>query len=441
MAVMRMGHSKSIANNTGTASGSGMNPIFHDFLGMSCASDSPVVFAPKTVGHGGDARRSEASPSASASAGASSGGGRGPISTTSDLGSERQAGDHFDGVPFYGPKSDISGPEISNRLVGSKRSNSDSFMGSSRDGVPQIGPESLESSHLMKILRNGTGGDRPRRSSDEELFLGMQSLRPTSASLILQPPTGSRTDVNLSKWDRSVTMNVNPTVQYPLRAGQFAPFLHQVPPNRFKDANSGNAGPSNLSQPAADEGSRTGIKGSGILSSITANASGSVSERNPSGLLPSGNRPKSRTHILEPESSTAPSRLGSTSSSRQMTIFYGGQAHVFDDVHPNKADVIMALAGSNGGSWSTTYSPKSTVKPVGESTPNGENETGMAGNSMFPREFRGRLCLTGNPSQGYGSGDRILTLTGAPQGVNIPKDTRNPVKAAEPSTEEKRREV
>ncbi|XP_034684259.1 protein TIFY 8 isoform X3 [Vitis riparia] len=354
---------------------------------------------------------------------------------------ERQAGDHFDGVPFYGPKSDISGPEISNRLAGSKRSNSDSFMGSSRDGVPQIGPESLESSHLMKILRNGTGGDRPRRSSDEELFLGMQSLRPTSASLILQPPTGSRTDVNLSKWDRSVTMNVNPTVQYPLRAGQFAPFLHQVPPNRFKDANSGNAGPSNLSQPAADEGSRTGIKGSGILSSITANASGSVSERNPSGLLPSGNRPKSRTHILEPESSTAPSRLGSTSSSRQMTIFYGGQAHVFDDVHPNKADVIMALAGSNGGSWSTTYSPKSTVKPVGESTPNGDNETGMAGNSMFPREFRGRLSLTGNPSQGYGSGDRILTLTGAPQGVNIPKDTRNPVKAAEPSTEEKRREV
>ena len=87
MAVMRMGHSKSIASNTGTPSSSEMNPIFHDFLGMSCASDSPVVFAPKTAGHGGDARRSEASPSASASAGASSGGGRGPISTTSDLGS------------------------------------------------------------------------------------------------------------------------------------------------------------------------------------------------------------------------------------------------------------------------------------------------------------------------------------------------------------------
>ena len=77
-----------------------------------------------------------------------------------------------------------------------------------------------------------------------------------------------------------------------------------------------------------------------------------------------------------------------------------------------QADVIMALAGSNGGSWSTTFSPKSTVKPVGESTPNGENETVVAGNSMFPREFRGRLSLAGNPCQGFGSGDRILTLTG-----------------------------
>lgn len=69
-----------------------------------------------------------------------------------------------------------------------------------------------------------------------------------------------------------------------------------------------------------------------------------------------------------------------------MTIFYGGQAHVFDDVHPNKvillslclntfifklymnanvslqADVIMALAGSSGGSWSTDLSHKLKTK-------------------------------------------------------------------------------
>lgn len=60
-----------------------MRPMFHDFLGMKPSTDSPVVLLPK----GSDSRLTEASPSASASLGASSGGGRGPISTTSDLGS------------------------------------------------------------------------------------------------------------------------------------------------------------------------------------------------------------------------------------------------------------------------------------------------------------------------------------------------------------------
>lgn len=38
------------------------------------------------------------------------------------------------------------------------------------------------------------------------------------------------------------------------------------------------------------------------------------------------------------------SQHGLTSASRQMTIFYGGQAHVFDDVHPHKvrSDLHMA---------------------------------------------------------------------------------------------------
>ncbi|KAK9273070.1 hypothetical protein L1049_017877 [Liquidambar formosana] len=436
MAVLMMAHSKtSNANATTTASKDEVNPTFHDFLGMSCGSDSPVVLASKTAGFGGDAvRLSESSPAGSASVGASSGGGRGPISTTSDLGSERQVGNHFEGVPFYGPRNDLSGPEISNRLVGSKRSNSDSaFMGSSRDGIPQMGQDSLESSHLMKILRSGSGGERPRRSNDEESFFGMHPMRPTSASLILQPHTGRRTDANISKWDRSIPMNVGSAVQYPLRAGQFSPLMHQVPPNKFRDTN---AGPSIISQAAADEGSRTGIKGSGILSSI--NASGGVAERNPSGVLPSGSRPKSGTH-LEPESSTAPSRHGLTSASRQMTIFYGGQAHVFDDVHPNKADVIMALAGSNGGSWSTTFSPKSSVRPVSESyMPNGENEIGTASNIAFLREFRGRSSVIGNSSHGFSSGDRISTLAGGHQGGVVAKDTRNTVQIAEHSTEEKR---
>ncbi|XP_062163488.1 protein TIFY 8 [Alnus glutinosa] len=413
------------ANTSGNSASQGQQqqqlakPMFHDFLGMKKPADSPLGFSPKAAD----------SPSASASLGASSGGARGLISTTSDLGSERQVGNHLEGIPFYGPRSDISGHEISNRIVGSKRNNPDSaFMGSSRDGI--LDHDSLENSHLIKLLRNGAGGERYRRSNDDEVFFGMQSMRPTPASLVFQPPTGSRTDANVSKWERPMSMNVGPAVQYPPRGGQFAPILHQVHSNRVRDAT---AGPSIISQSAADEGSRTGIKGPVILSSI--NATSGVSERNSSAVLPSGNRQKSGTNVLEPESSAPPSRLGLTSGSRQMTIFYGGQAHVFDDVHPNKADVIMALAGSNGGSWSTTFSPKSTARPGGESNmPGGDNEAGMA----LSREFRGRLPATGVSNHGGGSADQTLTPSGGLQGSIIPKDTSNPGKAAEPNQEAKR---
>lgn len=67
---------------------------------------------------------------------------------------EKQVGNHLEGVPFYGPRSDLSGTEISNRLVGSKRSNSDSaFTGSSRDAFQMV-PDSYQNSHLMKVALN-----------------------------------------------------------------------------------------------------------------------------------------------------------------------------------------------------------------------------------------------------------------------------------------------
>ncbi|KAJ6994982.1 protein TIFY 8 isoform X1 [Populus alba x Populus x berolinensis] len=409
-------HNNSVYVNNSTATSQqqqkqDLKAMFHDFLGMKGTTDSPVVLAPKNK---------DGSPSASASLGASSGGGRGPLSSTSDLASERQAGNHLEGIPFYGPRSDISGPEISNRLAGSKRSNSDSAFTVSRDGIPQMAHDSIESLHLMKMLKNGGGRERPRRSNDDEVFYGMQPMRPSSASLILQPSAGSRLDANVSKQDRSIPMGIG---AYPPRGGQFVPFTHQVPTNRFRDTN---AGPSIVSQSAADEGSRTGIKGPGILSSI--NAGSGISEKNSSRGLPSGGKPKTGIHISEPESSNPSSRQGLTSASRQMTIFYGGQAHVFDDVHPNKADVIMALAGSNGGSWSTTYSPKPNASPSSESyvTSGGEYE------------LRGRLSVTGNSTQGVGSSDRISTPTGGHHGnIVIAKETRNAVQAGEPSNEEK----
>lgn len=150
----------------------------------------------------------------------------------------------------------------------------------------------------MQLLRNGAGGERHRRSIDDEVFFGMQPLRPTSTSLVFQPPTGSRTDATVSKWEWPTSMAIGPAVQYPPRGSQFPHILHQVPSNRFRDTT---AGPSNISQSAADEGSRTGIKGPGILSSV--NATSGASERNSSAMLPSGNRQKSGTNVLDPEAS------------------------------------------------------------------------------------------------------------------------------------------
>lgn len=83
-----------------------------------------------------------------------------------------------------------------------------------------------------------------------------------------------------------------------------------------------------------------------------------------------------------------------------------------------QADVIMALAGSNGGSWSTTYSPKSTVRPVGENfLASGDLEGRVAGNTASPQEFRGRLSVIGNTSHGTSSNDRISTPTGIPSSI------------------------
>lgn len=411
-----MAHKTSSTSNVNNADANQvLKPMFHDFLGMKPADSLPSLL-PKTTD--------------STSLSASSAAARPPISSTSDLASERQVGNHLEGVPFYGPRSDISATEISNRVLGSKRSNSDSAF---------MGHDSIDSRHLMnmKILCNGVAGERLRRMSDDEGFLGMPHLRPASASLILQPPGGNRIDLDSTKWERTLTINANSAV-YPPRGGQFVPFVHQVPSNRFKDANTG---PSIISQTAADEGSRTGIKGTGILS--CNHASSGVVEKNSSGVLSSGSRLKSGTHTSEPESSTPPSRQGLTSSNRQMTIFYGGQAHVFDDVHPNKADVIMALAGSNGGSWSTSYSQKSTMKPVNESKiPSGESEGGGTVNMAFPREFRGMLAAIGNTSQGTGSADRISKPGGGHQGQGggvTGRDTRNSIQAADPSNEENRR--
>ncbi|PWA70810.1 Tify [Artemisia annua] len=301
----------------------------------------------------------------------------GPNSNTSDMGFDKQVvGSHLIGVPIYGERSDLLVSEIGNQYAGIKRSNSDSvFLGSSSHGVPQTRADYADSSHLLK---------QPKA-------------------------TGAKADANGSIWDRAVPVNVGPVMQYPSRGGQDAPYAYAQLSSRFKEANV-----------AADEGSRTGIKGSGILSSV--NVGGAMVE-------PSSGKQKSAITLPEPGSSTPLRWQGSTSATCQMTIFYGGQAHVFDDVHPKKADAILDLAGSGGGAWSTNLSSNSAVKPhAGEAI----MMTGEPINSGLPfRNVRGRVYDAGNSS------DQMSLLPGGHNSF-LMTDARRPTRGvAEPCTEEK----
>jgi hypothetical protein len=89
-------HNNSVYVNNSTATSQqqqkqDLKAMFHDFLGMKGTTDSPVVLAPKNKDGSPSAsaapKNKDGSPSASASLGASSGGGRGPLSSTSDLAS------------------------------------------------------------------------------------------------------------------------------------------------------------------------------------------------------------------------------------------------------------------------------------------------------------------------------------------------------------------
>ncbi|KAH8954947.1 hypothetical protein BDL97_08G107900 [Sphagnum fallax] len=120
---------------------------------------------------------------------------------------------------------------------------------------------------------------------------------------------------------------------------------------------------------AEDEGSRTGLKtrsslvgllsSAGLLHDSAAPAAAAAAATGSSGP------PPSTPQRLKASSRSGGSMLPSghqvaSPTSRQLTIFYGGQAHVYDDIPPEKAQAIMALAGSNGRSWCTTYSPRPT---------------------------------------------------------------------------------
>lgn len=316
--------------------------LFHDFLG----SNKTAALASTSMS---DHKLPLDKADKPATASGSSAGGRGGLSSTSDLGSG--GGSHLDGIHLFGQRREASGSIMSNRFSGNKRSNSDSHI------TTQEQPEAL---HWSKLLRSGPG---------------------------------------------SHSMNV--ANQSPRGGGQISHLLHQLSSSRFKD--------DVVAQTAADEGSRTGMKGPRIMSSFTM--------PNPS-----------KVECFTPSSTGNRKEL--TSSTKQMTIFYGGQAHVFDDVHPNKADVIMALAGSSGGSWSTDLSQKLKTKNNTSDGPYKQGQMYEGGGSsretpFLAPEIRGRPVHQDTSNACHS----IFTQPGREhQGsiISRRRDTRDPVHISDP---------
>ncbi|KAK8948547.1 Protein TIFY 8 [Platanthera zijinensis] len=395
----------------GMMGGDNKKLIFHDFLAMSCENLPATVAAAPAEAATTSEVEAEASASASASAGVSSIG-HGLILGSGDPVSGKPALTNSEVFIIRGRKDNSPGPETSNSFSGRKRSNSDStYVAFTNDKIRSVCADTPDCSRSLKKLGKEAISDWSEKYPKDKVQFQMQSpLQPTS----VHSPLSSRPVLLPSKLEQSTPQNSCLVGHYSSRVAQSGIFSSYV----SKDVNFGAV---HMSQPAADEGSRTGIKGSGVLNTV-ASRSGPTERSMPS-VLPSSNRPNS-TQINEPYPSNPLRYHASENVGRQMTIFYAGQAHVFDDVHPNKAEVIMALAGSNGGSWSTTYLQKTDMFP----SP-GEVKVPNEDNIQRQISHPGRTTLTRDIQN--------LSPGGRPSGV-IVRDGRAAIQAPLPSTQSKR---
>ncbi|XP_027171565.1 cytochrome P450 81D1-like [Coffea eugenioides] len=85
----------------------------------------------------------------------------------------------------------------------------------------------------------------------------------------------------------------------------------------------------------------------------------------------------------------------------------------------------MALAGSSGGSWSTTFMPKTTSRPfTGENcTPSGKSNPGMTGSLVLQPEVHGKSSVRVNSSHELSSGTQREEM--------LKKDAKAPNHAAD----------
>lgn len=271
----------------------------------------------------------------------------------SEPSSERLSWGNSAGLIARGDKGSFNRQEVDSRSFGKKRDSSTSNSNHILQDRLQISVDTLENSRGSKICRldekRGRHFDVPTALDD--FHVPMQPPKQTSnCSTLLQSSMHKPDFMALSKLERPVSLNM---------AAYGLSHLRQC--GGFPDMNYSSASgditsmPSSLSRPAADEGSRTGLQISGSGSLL--NVPNSTTDRSTGVPGISVGRTKFSSQSAGSDLGIPKSHQIAASTSRQLTVFYGGQAHVFDDVPPGKADAIMALAGSNGRSWSTTYTP------------------------------------------------------------------------------------
>ncbi|XP_057854258.2 protein TIFY 8 isoform X2 [Cryptomeria japonica] len=246
----------------------------------------------------------------------------------SEPSSERLSWGNSVGLLPRGDRGSFNRQEVDSRSFGKKRDSSTSNSNHLLQDRLQISVDALE---------NSRGSKPPKQTSN--------------CSTLLQSSMHKPDFMAVNKLERPVSLNM---------AAYGHSHLRQC--GGFPDMNYSSASgditsmPSSLSRPAADEGSRTGLQISN-LGSLINNVPSSTPDRSTGMPGISVGRTKFSSQSAGSEPGIPKSHQIAASASRQLTVFYGGQAHVFDDVPPVKADAIMALAGSNGRSWSTTYTP------------------------------------------------------------------------------------
>ncbi|KAG6550065.1 hypothetical protein Mapa_008021 [Marchantia paleacea] len=355
-------------------------PVFRDFLGIGRKDDatvkqpqpSPGVARRNTAGFDDDGEAELSTRASSGTSGrfetCSAPGIPPPFSSafpsTSDPGSgvadgwlRAKVGPAA--LQHHGVKSAFYKPETENKSF--KRRESPIGRESLQERL-QMSVEALENSRPLKVARVENKDDKVKVRTTgptvDELRLSMQPPRVGAKGIPLlhTPAPKPEPSSRLSKKPERPRPNVGTTT--PGRLSHLGQTSERASaPGREHDMTPV------IVPPAADEGSRTGIKGSplgGLLNTVqptqaTAGVTSGPATHNTSRRL------KVSCHSAGSDSMIPARHQFAAPPSRQLTIFYGGQAHVFDEVPADKASQIMQLAGSNGRSWSTTYSPRQTT--------------------------------------------------------------------------------